>query len=474
MDTNIKNVHLTAICGMGMGAFAGILALSGYKVTGSDQNVYPPMSTQLEKMGIKLMSPYGPENLNHNPDLVIIGNAVKKDNPEITEVMRKNIPYMSFPEALEKLFLKDRTSLVVAGTHGKTTTCSMIAWILEYAEKDPSFLIGGILNNFNASYKLGKGKYFVVEGDEYNTSFFDKGPKFLHYNPLSALLTSVEFDHGDIYRDIEHIKEAFTGFVKLIPPQGILLACGDFPHVMEVAPFAVCKVETYGYGQNNDWTLKDLELGEEYSTFSAVYQGEVMGNFTLPAPGKHNAVNALGAAALLFREGLSMDLISSALSEFEGVKRRQEIRGMENGIRVIDDFAHHPTKVRETVSAIRSKYKKGNVWAIFEPRTNSSRRAFFQKDYVSSFDDATKIIVAGVFNKELIDENERFDSEKLVKDLCERGKEAYYIPMADDISDYVASQAVAGDTVLVMSNGGFDGIHNKLLEKIKESAVKVG
>ena len=461
-----KHIHLTAACGMGMGAFAGLLVQSGYRVTGSDQNVYPPMSTQLINMGITLMSPYSPSNLDDVPDLAIIGNAVKKDNVEAAAIMERNIPYMSFPEALQKFFLKDKTSLVVAGTHGKTTTSSMVSWILESSGRDPGFLIGGILKNFNKSCKLGSGKYFVVEGDEYDTAFFDKGPKFIHYEPSSVILTSVEFDHGDIYKDIEHIKSAFTKLIHLIPQSGYLIACRDFEHVREILPSASCNVDTYGFSDGSDWTPANVVLGEK-SRFSVMYQGKKMGDIELSVPGKHNILNALGAAALLFRQGLTFDEISKALSLYLGVKRRQDVRGVAAGVTVIDDFAHHPTKVKATVSAIRAKYPDGRVWAIFEPRTNSSRRAFFQKDYVLSFDDADKIIVASVFHKEQIAENERFCSEKLVEDLTARGCDAYYIPTTDEIVDFVKDRAAFGDVVLIMSNGGFDGIHDKILKALE-------
>ena len=471
--TDTKHIHLTAICGMGMGAFAGILKQAGFRVTGSDQNVYPPMSDKLAEMGIEIMSPYSPDNIEDSPDMVIVGNAIKKDNPEILAVIEKGIPYMSFPQALETYFLKEKKSLVVAGTHGKTTTSSLLAWTLEENAMSPSFLIGGLLHNFGTSCKLGEGEYFVVEGDEYDTAFFDKIPKFMHYCPKSAILTNVEFDHGDIYRDIDHVKDAFRSFVKLIPNDGYLIACTDFPHVKDVIKSAKCRVESYGLSPDCDWTLENMVLGSESSRFTVLYKNKVLGDFKILIPGKHNITNALATIALLYHQGLTIEGIARGLATFTGIKRRQEVRGVVNGVTVIDDFAHHPTKVRETVCAIRSKYNNGKLWAIFEPRTNTSRRAFFQNDYVNSFDDAEKVVVAGVFNEALIDQEDRFSPVKLTKDLSEKGKDAYFIPLVDDIVSFICERVQSGDVILVMSNGGFDSIHEKLLAELGSAKIAV-
>ncbi|MCQ2736927.1 MAG: UDP-N-acetylmuramate:L-alanyl-gamma-D-glutamyl-meso-diaminopimelate ligase [bacterium] len=469
---NAKHIHMIAVCGMGMGAFAGLLQEAGHRVTGSDQNVYPPMSVQLADAGIKVMSPYSPENLKDRPDLVIIGNAVRKTNPESSAAIEAGIPYMSFPEALDRFFLSERRSLVVAGTHGKTTTCSMAAWMLEKCGKNPGFLIGGILNNFGKCCKAGKKDgFFVTEGDEYDTAFFDKGPKFMHYRPSSAIITSVEFDHGDIYRDIEHIKSAFSAFIRLIPEGGTLVACSDFIHLREILPEASCRVETYGFNEDASWTAADISLGQK-SSFTIMHNGTAVAKAELQVPGKHNVINAVGAVALLASQGIDPQEAASALASFEGVRRRQEIRGTENGVSVIDDFAHHPTKVRATVSAIKSRYPDRTVWAVFEPRTNSSRRAFFQNDYVSSFDDADRIVIADVFNKEQIADSDRFSSEKLVDDLNKRGLSAEFMPSADAIISHVADNAADGDVVLVMSNGGFENLHARLLEALKAKSDK--
>jgi UDP-N-acetylmuramate: L-alanyl-gamma-D-glutamyl-meso-diaminopimelate ligase len=461
-----KKVHLTGICGMGMGSFAGLLQDMGYVVSGSDQNVYPPMSTQLEQMGIDIMKGYRAENVTSDTDLVIIGNAIKKDNPEAQSVMERGIPYMSFPQALGELFLKDKCSLVVAGTHGKTTTSSIVAWMLEQAQTDPGFLIGGVLNNFGTSFKKGSGRFFVVEGDEYETAYFDKVPKFIHYQPQSAIITSIEFDHGDVYRDIDHIKEAFTRLIRLIPEKGIIIACGDYPHVREVIEHATCRVETYGFEGNCDWTADILYLNGETNRFIVRYRGEQLGEFQSTMPGRHNILNSLGAIALLYHQNIDMEPMKEALKTFTSVKRRQEVRAVVDGVVVIDDFAHHPTKVRETVSAIRTRYPDRRVWAIFEPRTNTSRRAFFQKDYIKSFKDADKVIVAEVFNSTQITPEDRFSPLSLVEDLKTAGKDAYYIPRAEQIVEQVSSSVKSGDVILIMSNGGFDAIHEKFVENL--------
>jgi len=462
----IKKVHLTGICGMGMGSFAGLLQDLGYQVTGSDQNVYPPMSTQLENMGITIMKGYRPDNVTPDVDLVIVGNAIKKDNPEILSVMERGMAYMSFPQALGEFFLKGKRSLVVAGTHGKTTTSSIVAWMLENARTDPGFLIGGVLNNFGTSFKKGNGDYFVVEGDEYETAFFDKVPKFIHYQPQSAIITSIEFDHGDVYRDIDHLKEAFTRLIELMPEKGIIIACGDYPHVREVITGARCRVETYGFDNDCDWKVDILYLNGETNEFVVRYKGREIGKFQSTLPGRHNILNSLGAIALLYHQGIDIQPMKEALKTFKSVKRRQEIRAVVDGVVVIDDFAHHPTKVRETVSAIRTRYPERRIWAIFEPRTNTSRRAFFQKDYITSFKDADKVVVAEVFNSTQIHPEDLFSPLSLVDDLKVAGKDAYYIPRADQIVKEVSSSVKSGDVILIMSNGGFDAIHEKFVDNL--------
>jgi len=465
---NHRHVYLVAICGMGMGSFAGLLKEKGYRVTGSDKNVYPPMSTQLELMGIKLLQGYDSGNLSVKPDLVIVGNTVKSDNPEARAAIDGGIPYMSFPQALGELYLKDRQSLVVAGTHGKTTTSSMVAWMLEVAREDPGFLIGGILLNFESSYKHGNGRFFVVEGDEYDTAFFDKVPKFLHYRPSSAIITNVEFDHGDIYHNIDEIKREFRKFIALIPEKGTLVACSDYPHLRELVPEARCRVTTYGYEGTPDWTVRDIRPDGETSTFTVYHNNDLYGTFELNVPGRHNILNALGAIALLDTHGIDRESMRRALGTFRSVKRRQEVRAVIDDVIIIDDFAHHPTKVRETVSAIRFRYPQRRIWAVFEPRTNTSRRAFFQKEYTTSFNDADRIVVAEVFNKGMINQDDRFSTERLVSDLKALGKNAEYIPKADDIVSHISSNVRSGDVILIMSNGGFDAIHEKIIESLNK------
>ncbi len=452
-----------------MGAFAGMLKERGYRVTGSDQDVYPPMSTHLASMGIEIRKGYSPSNLDDGPDLVVIGNAIRADNPEARAAIERNIRCLSFPAALSELFLEGRHSIVVAGTHGKTTTSSILAWVLERAGLSPGFLIGGILKNFGTGCQVGKGKYFVVEGDEYDTAFFDKGPKFLHYQPKTAIITSVEFDHGDIYRDLEHVKSAFSRFLSIIPPEGLALACSDYPHLMELLPGAGCPVETYGFSRGALWSARNIRFSSRGSSFRVMRGAGLYGSFEIPLPGRQNIQNTLAVIAVAHRLGINIETVRSALAEFQGIKRRQEIFAEVNGITLIDDFAHHPTKVRETVLAIRKKYPGRRLWTVFEPRTNTSRRNYFQKEYLSSFEGADLVVLAGIFHPDQIDRDMRLDPGLLAEGLFRPGREAFYIPGTDDIVSFLASEARPGDVILIMSNGGFDGIYEKLPGALRQT-----
>jgi UDP-N-acetylmuramate: L-alanyl-gamma-D-glutamyl-meso-diaminopimelate ligase len=467
--TTPGHIHLTAICGTGMGAFAGMLKERGYRVTGSDQDVYPPMSTHLASLGIEIRKGYSPSNLDDGPDLVVIGNAIRSDNPEARAAFERNIRCLSFPAALSELFLEGRHSIVVAGTHGKTTTSSILAWVLERAGLSPGFLIGGILKNFGTGCQVGKGKYFVVEGDEYDTAFFDKGPKFLHYQPKTAVITSVEFDHGDIYRDLEHVKSAFSKFLSIIPPEGLALACSDYPHLMELLPGAKCPVETYGFSRGALWNAKNIRFSSRGASFRVMRGAGLYGSFEIPLPGRQNIQNTLAVIAVTHHLGINIDTVRSALAEFKGIRRRQEIFAEVNGITLIDDFAHHPTKVRETVFAIRKKYPGRRLWAVFEPRTNTSRRNYFQKEYLTSFEGADRVILAGIFHPDQIDREMRLDPGLLAEGLFRPGREAFYIPGTDEIVSFLASEARPGDVVLIMSNGGFDGIYEKLPGALRQT-----
>lgn len=463
-----KYIHLTAICGTGMGSFAGMLKERGYRVTGSDQDVYPPMSTQLASLGIEIKKGYFPANLDDGPDLVVIGNAIKADNPEARAAFERNIRCLSFPAALRELFLEGRHSIVVAGTHGKTTTASLLAWVLEKADLKPGFLIGGIIKNFGTGCQVGQGQYFVVEGDEYDTAFFDKGPKFLHYQPKTVILTSVEFDHGDIYRDLEHVKSAFKKFLEIIPPEGMAVACADYPHLLELLPHAKCPVETYGFARGVLWNARDIRFSGRGASFKVVRGEGFYGAFETPLSGRQNIQNTLAVIAVAHSLGVSLDSLKAAFASFQGIKRRQEIIAEVDGITMIDDFAHHPTKVRETVFAIRRKFPRRRLWAVFEPRTNTSRRNFFQKEYLASFEGADRIILAGVFHPDQIEKDMRLDPEALARGLSRPGREALFIPKTDDIVSFLAAEARPKDVILIMSNGGFDGIYEKLPKALME------
>ncbi len=460
----VKHVHLIAICGMGMGSLAGMLKESGYQVTGSDTGTYPPMSNQLASLGIEVRLGYKPENLRDNPDLVIIGNAVSRDNPEVEAMLERGIKYLSFPQALSQFYLVGKSPLVVAGTHGKTTTASLSAWILESAGREPGFLIGGALKNFQSSYRLGSGRCFVVEGDEYDSAFFDKEPKFLHYKPQIAIITSIEFDHADIYPSLEEIKLSFKKFVGLLPEDGLLLACIDDPGVREIAGDARCPVQWYGFDPEALWRAEELNFDGEGTNFSLYRGNEYLGRIQSPLSGKHNLLNLLGVIGACRSLGLSLSEIQEGLKGFQGIKRRQEVKGMVNGVTVIDDFAHHPTAVRCTIDAMKKRYPGRRLWAVFEPRTASSRRKVFQSQYPDAFLQADRIIIADVYKAERIEEKERFSPELMVEEMVSEGKEAKHLGKADDIIIYLKDNLRNGDIVLLMSNGDFGGIAEKLLK----------
>lgn len=466
VPSDIRHIHLMGVCGTGVGALAGMLKKAGFRVTGSDQHVYPPMSDFLAGMGISARMGYSADNLQPRPDLVVVGNVITRQNPEAVALAEAGIPYVSFPQALSHFFISDKASLVVAGTHGKTTTSSLLATILHGAGLSPSFMIGGVVHAFNSNFAIGGGDYFVVEGDEYDTAFFDKGPKFLHYKPHVAIITSIEFDHADIYVDLAAVKKSFQRLVAIMPPAGCLVACFDDPVVREVAAAAKCPV--FGYGQTTGlaWSLADLDVTPQGTLFSVYRKGEFFGRFASVMPGRHNALNSLAVIAVLDRLGVERSRIESGLQGFKGVRRRQEVRGNERGVTVIDDFAHHPTSVRETLAALRSAYKGHRLVTVFEPRTNSSRRNVFQDDYAVVFDDAKRVLIKEPTVLANIPAEERFSARRLVDDLCGRGLDALYFEQTDAILDYLAETSEAGDVVAVLSNGGFDNIHVRLLERL--------
>jgi UDP-N-acetylmuramate: L-alanyl-gamma-D-glutamyl-meso-diaminopimelate ligase len=466
LPKDIQKIHLIAICGTGMGALACMLKESGYVVSGSDQHVYPPISEFLKSHEIPIQIGFQPENLRFQPDLVVVGNAVSKDNPEVRAMQEMGLPFCSMPQAVNRFAAAGKRQLVVAGTHGKTTTSSFLAWLLTTADLDPSFLIGGIVSNFNSNYRVGQGKFIVLEGDEYDTAFFDKGPKFLHYSPEIAVLTSVEFDHADIFRDLDHVKSAFSAMLANLNSQSVLFAFDGDSNIDDIVGRSAIQASFYGHDPASSWYLGKITTGSQDTRFEVCHEGGFWAEFHTTMIGEHNLRNLLAGIAVGHRLGLDRDVISRALSTFRGVRRRQEIRGVKNGITVIDDFAHHPTAVRETVRAVKTLYHDRRLIAVFEPRTNSSRRKVFQSVYAAAFDDADMICIRQAPMLEKIPTEQRFSSEKLVRDLCRSGKNAIYFGDTDQIIDFLLEQARPRDVVLIMSNGGFDNIHARLLDRL--------
>lgn len=467
----IDHIHLMGICGTGMAALAGMLQSSGYRVTGSDSQIYPPMSVFLGELNIPVCSGYAAGNLTPAPDLVIVGNVITRKNPEAIALAELSIPYLSFPQALAHFFIKDRISLVISGTHGKTTTCSLLASALYHAGLDPSFMIGGIVREFGTNFRLGKGEHFVAEGDEYDTAFFDKESKFLHYRPKVAVITSIEFDHADIFSDIEAIKRSFRKFVALLPKDGLLIANLDDKNVAEIAAGAPCAVQGYGLDPAFPWALGKIRAESNSSHFEVIKDGQPWSTMNVRLPGRHNCLNSLAVCAVMHHLGLLPSTINRGLANFGGVKRRQEVRGIENGITVIDDFAHHPTAVRETLAALKGAYPDRRLVTVFEPRTNSSRRAIFQKDYAGAFAAADLILLREPMPIEGLTEDELFSAAQLATDLnTMRNQVAESFATTDDILKRLEMTLQTGDVVAILSNGGFDNIHTRLLEQIKAGA----
>jgi len=461
-----SHIHLIGICGTGMAALAGMLHQQGFRVTGSDQNVYPPMSDFLAGLGIEVMAGYEAVHLAARPDLVIVGNVVRITNPEAIELARLGLPYLSMPQALGHFFLAGKRPLVVTGTHGKTTTSSLLATTLHRAGATPGFMIGGLVEAFGCNSNISNGPYFVVEGDEYDTAFFNKVSKFHHYRPDCAILTSVEFDHADIFADLDSIKASFAEFIGRIPLDGVLVAHGDDPVVAEVLAAARCPVIRYGIGAGCQWRLDDLQVQGLTSDFAVYHRDQLQGRCRLPMPGLHNSLNALAVIALLDHLGFPFTAIAAGLASFEGVKRRQQIRGVVRGVTVVDDFAHHPTAVRETLNALRLAWPDSRLVVVFEPRTNSSRRAVFQADYAGVFSRANEVLIREHLPLETLPVSEQFSSIRLAADLCARGVNAQAYPDTDAILEQLVATARCGDVVVILSNGGFDGIHERLLTRL--------
>jgi UDP-N-acetylmuramate: L-alanyl-gamma-D-glutamyl-meso-diaminopimelate ligase len=463
----MKRIHLIGICGTAMATLAAMLKSRGHDVRGSDQNVYPPMSDFLAEQKIVTLQDYKAEHIGADLDLVVVGNAISRGNPELEEVLDRKIRYCSLPEAVRDHFLWAARSIVIAGTHGKTTTTSLTGWVLTAGGADPSVLVGGIAENFAGSYRMGGGREFVIEGDEYDSAFFDKTAKFLKYLPDIVVVSNIEYDHADIYPDMESIRIAFRRLVNLIPRRGLLLLGADDGEARALARAARCPVETFGLAKGLDWQAHDLRIGEGTTTFSVRRRGEPLGQFEVPMLGAYNVRNALAAIAVGAAVGLNVDTIAQGLGAFKGVRRRMELKGTANGVAVYDDFAHHPTAIAETLAGVRSAYPGRRVWAIFEPRSATSCRRVFQSDFARAFSPADRIVLPAVFRSSL-PEDQRLSVEQLVDELKAGGKDARYIPRVDDIVETVGREARHGDLVIVMSNGGFEDIHNKLLAALEQ------
>lgn len=466
ISDNVKRIHLIAICGTGMGALGSMLKDLGFEVTGSDEKVYPPMSEFLSGKGIKIVEGFSEKNILYGPDLVVVGNAVSKDNPEVVGMHQMALEFCSMPQAVNRFVAAGKKPLVITGTHGKTTTASILAWILYEAGLDPSFMIGGILKNFGSNYRLGNSEYVVIEGDEYDTAYFDKGPKFLHYDPFVAILTSVEFDHADIFKDMDHVKQAFNTFIGNISPQSTLIAFDGDKNISDLINGRPCRIVKYGRNTTALWRLGEVTIKSPWTFFEVLKHHGLFGSFKTRLVGEHNLLNSLPAIAVADHLKIPAKAISRAFETFEGIKRRQEVRGQKNGVTVMDDFAHHPTAVRETIRAVKPFYPDGRLVAVFEPRTNSSMRSVFQNIYPLSFDGADIICIRHPSRLDKISPEERFSSQKLVADLKHRGRKAYHFPDTDSIIDFLVAETRPNDIVLVMSNGGFDDIHERLLKSL--------
>jgi UDP-N-acetylmuramate: L-alanyl-gamma-D-glutamyl-meso-diaminopimelate ligase len=470
----VKKVYLVGIGGTAMASVAGMLQERGYEVAGSDEHVYPPMSTYLDQLGIAVLEGYTKDHLvAFHPDLVVIGNVAASTNAEAAATLELDLPYTSMPEAIHQLFIKGKYSIVVAGTHGKTTTTSLMAWLLESAGRDPSMVVGGIPLNFNHNFKLGNGPEFVIEGDEYNTSFFDKGPKFLHYGANTLLLNNIEFDHADIYSGLDAIIDAFRHGVQQVAPGDVIVANGDDANVMSLRSDARARWLTFGTSAGCDVVAKDAEYSAEGTSFTAWWEGKEWFRFRSTLSGAHNVVNALATAAIARLRGVSAKEIQRGLETFQGIKRRMEVRGVERGVTVIDDFAHHPTAVETTLAGARRRYEGRRVWALFEPRSISSSRKEFENGYVQAFHQADRVIIGRVFHKDRYESRYGLDHMMSVPVIIERlkadGIAAEQIDDTDAIADLVAHEAKPDDVVVVMSSGAFDGVHEKILERLRAS-----
>ncbi|MCZ6553741.1 MAG: Mur ligase family protein [SAR324 cluster bacterium] len=463
----VRHAHLLGICGTGMTALAGLLQQRGIAVTGSDEHVYPPMSDHLASLAIPVTEGYAPENIPAGADLIVVGNVIREANPEAAEMRRRGLPFVSMAEAVRRFAIGSRRSIVVAGTHGKTTITALAAHTLRELGADPGFLIGGIARNFGSNFHLGGGDRFVIEGDEYDTAYFDKTPKFFKYNPHTLLFTSLEFDHGDIYPDLEAIRLQFARLMELLPPGGLLVAHGDDPQVAALLPRARCPVVTYGLGERNECRLSGVRVDAEGTAFRTAWRGEA-NSWHIPLAGGYNALNAAAVAVLAQSLGYAPDAVQAAFATFQGVKRRQEIRGEANGVTVIDDFAHHPTAVRLTVEAVCQRFPGRRLWAVFEPRSFTARSDRFQAEFGEAFGGAHRVLLAPAFRSDYSAGTAPLDTAAVAAAIAGGGIPAEACTGTDAILHALARETEPGDVVLVMSNGGFDNLHDRLLAALAE------
>lgn len=465
MFAGIGSVHFVGIGGTAMASTAVALQEKGFRVTGSDQNIYPPMSTFLADRSISCFAGYREANLSHQPDLVVIGNALSRGNPEVEAVLERKLRYCSLPELLKEFFIRGKRSLVVTGTHGKTTTTAMLTWVFEQSGRNPSYLIGGIPANLGQGARFTGSEWFIIEGDEYDTAFFDKRSKFVHYLPEVAIVNNLEFDHADIFSDLSAVQTSFRRFFNLVPRNGLLLANGDEPGLAPLLAGVPCPVRRFGVGPNNDLVIERLQLLPTFSKF------EMNGaQFKIPLVGEFNVRNAAAVVACARHSGLSDAEIQRAFDTFQGIKRRMEIRGAIAGVTIVDDFGHHPTAIRETLKALQVKFPGRKVWALFEPRSNTTRRKVFQRELAEALALADEVVVSELARLEMLAEEERLDPRKLIADLEAKDRRATYLPEVSRIVEHVVEKARSGDVVCVFSNGSFGGIHDELLEGLKRRA----
>jgi UDP-N-acetylmuramate: L-alanyl-gamma-D-glutamyl-meso-diaminopimelate ligase len=466
---SVRRIHLVGVAGTGMGAFAGMLKAAGYVVSGSDENVYPPMSDMLREWGIEVFTPYAPENIDRaHPDLVVIGNVIRRVNPEATAVRERGLPQMSFPAAFGSLVLAGKHSVVVVGTHGKTTASALMAHVLVEAGLDPSFLVGGVTLNYGGNFRLGQGPHVVVEGDEYDTAYFDKGPKFLHYRAKTAILTSVEFDHADIYRDPEHYESAFRRFGQTLPADGVIAVSGSYPRAVAlIRETTNATVITYAVNGKADFRADGEHFDADGAHFTIRGLKHKETDVLLPMSGYHNIENATGVFAAARSIGLSREVIAKAFRTFRGVKRRQEPRGEIGGIMVLDDFAHHPTAVRETIEGIRQRYPERRLWAVFEPRSNTSRRNIHQAEYVTALAGADLVTIREPEPHDQVPADQQLDVGRIVQELNAQGVIADADPGVETLIERVSTNARPNDLLLVMSNGSFGGFIPSVIERLK-------